>query len=207
MKITPFIAKISVETTQLTVLIVFPKTIMIKVCRDKVRCFAFLTLLTIQGVSLLLKVVHLCVLGSVDGIPIGYTDDGVLCSTLWVPVGTTLGIDDETELGSSDGVFDGSNDGIPEGLFLGDSPGSYDGAKLGSSDGDIDRTKKVILEVSKLGVPLGYSDGFVIGYNEGIILSSDVGEVIGSTLGIDEGTNPGSSDGSFDGSNESTLEG
>ena len=41
---------------------------------------------------------------------------------------------------------------------------SYDGTKKGvSSDGDFNGTKEGILEGSTLGVPLGYTDGFVLG--------------------------------------------
>ena len=51
------------------------------------------------------------VIGSDEGIKLGYIDDNLLGTKLGYIGGITLGNDVETDLGSFDGSFDGSNEG------------------------------------------------------------------------------------------------
>ena len=85
------------------------------------------------------------VIGSDEGIKMGY-NDGKVFGTILVNLDIiTLGLDIGTDLGSLDGSCDGSNDGNIEGLFLGESLGYIDGRVIGSDEG----------------IKLGYNDGKV----------------------------------------------
>ena len=60
-------------------------------------------------------------LGSDEGIKMGFFDGEVLVNIIGNVDGITLGIDVRTDLVSLDEYFDGCKGGNIEGLFLGDS--------------------------------------------------------------------------------------
>ena len=74
------------------------------------------------------------VIGSDEGIKLGYTDVKSIGVIPWNVYVTTLGIYFGTDLGSLCESFDGSNDVRIEGLLLGDSLGYNYGKVLGSNE-------------------------------------------------------------------------